>query len=64
MYPLVIPVKGVCELLALSRATVDRLARKGELPGRIKLGGQVRYHVPTLLKWLDELSQSNDGKAD
>lgn len=38
----------VCRLLKVSRSTVDRMDQDGELPGRFKVRGQVRYHGPTL----------------
>ncbi|HRP61780.1 MAG TPA: hypothetical protein PK400_00630 [Phycisphaerales bacterium] len=34
----------VCRRLSISRSTLDRLG----LPGRVKVGGQVRYHWETL----------------
>ena len=52
--PWLLSVAQVCRLLNLSRSTVDRMARRGELPGRMKLGGQVRYDAGTLRTWLDE----------
>ena len=45
----------VCRMLNLSRSTVDRLVKAGKLPGRIKIGGQVRFHRPTLEAWLCRL---------
>ena len=47
----------VCELLSISRPTVDRLAKKGLLPGRVKIGAQVRYHKSTLHRWVNENAQ-------
>lgn len=51
---LMIPVVEVAQLLNVSRSTVDRMAERGEIPGRMKLGGQVRYHRPTLEAWLEK----------
>jgi excisionase family DNA binding protein len=51
--PWLLTVAQVCQLLNLSRSTVDRLAKRGELPGRLKLGGQVRYDAGTLRTWID-----------
>lgn len=42
-------------LLQVSRKTVDRLARDGSVPGRIKLGNRVLYHRPTVEAWLTDL---------
>jgi predicted DNA-binding transcriptional regulator AlpA len=45
----------VCRLLKVSRSTVDRMHLDGDLPGRIKLRGQVRYHGPTVRQHLASL---------
>ncbi len=42
------------ELLRVSRSTLDRMAKKNEIPGRIKVGGQIRYHKPTVSRWIAE----------
>lgn len=54
---LLLTVPQVCKLLNVSRSTVDRMAERGEIPGRMKLGGQVRYHRPTLQTWLEKKAQ-------
>lgn len=46
----------VCNLLAISRSTLDRLGTS--IPGRVKLGGQIRYHRGALEKWLLSQVQS------
>ncbi|QNN24028.1 helix-turn-helix domain-containing protein [Planctomycetales bacterium ZRK34] len=48
---------GVVELaqvLGVSRSTVDRLARQGRIPGRLKVGGQVRYFKPVVDSWIND----------
>jgi len=40
--------RQACQLLAISRSTLDRLS----LPGRIKLGRQVRFQRRKLEQWL------------
>jgi len=48
--PLLLTIAQVGALLNLSRSTLDRMA--DQIPGRIKIGGQVRYHRSTLEDWL------------
>jgi excisionase family DNA binding protein len=48
--PLLLTCAEVCKLLSVSRSTLDRLGET--VPGRVKLGGQVRYHRETLENWL------------
>lgn len=49
---LLLTVSDVCALLQISRATFYRLQKSGGVPGRVDLGGHVRYHRPTLEDWL------------
>jgi len=48
-------VVEMCALLKISRATLVRMDKSGQLPGRIKLGGSVRFHRETVEKWLQSL---------
>lgn len=48
-------VKEMCGLLKVSRATLVRMDKSGQLPGRIKLGGSVRFHRETVESWLHSL---------
>lgn len=48
-------VKEMCSLLKISRATLVRMDKSGQLPGRIKLGGSVRFHRETVVTWLQSL---------
>jgi excisionase family DNA binding protein len=48
-------VKEMCRLLKISRATLVRMDKSGQLPGRIKLGGSVRFHRETVETWLQSL---------
>jgi len=52
--PLLLTVADVCALLNVSRSTLLRLEKAGSLPGRVKLGGQVRYHREKIERWLLE----------
>jgi len=49
---LLLTLPQVCHLLNLSRSTLDRMAKDNLIPGRLKIGGQIRYHRPTLDTWL------------
>ncbi len=49
---LLLTIQQVCTLLNLSRSTLDRMARTDSIPGRVKIGGQIRYHRPTVEAWL------------
>jgi predicted DNA-binding transcriptional regulator AlpA len=53
--PLLLTVADVCSLLKFSRTALFRLEKSGDLPGKVKLGGQVRYHREIIEKWLLEL---------
>jgi excisionase family DNA binding protein len=48
-------VVEMCSLLKISRATLIRMDNSGKLPGRIKLGGSVRFHRETVETWLQSL---------
>ncbi|MDA8431273.1 MAG: helix-turn-helix domain-containing protein [Geobacteraceae bacterium] len=52
-------VKEMCSLLKISRATLIRMDKAGKLPGRIKLGGSVRFHRETVETWLQSLISSH-----
>jgi excisionase family DNA binding protein len=48
-------VAETCVLLKISRATLVRMDKSGILPGRIKMGGSVRFHRETIVNWLQSL---------
>lgn len=52
---MLLSVAEMCALLKISRATLVRLDKSGQLPGRIKLGGSVRFHRETVETWLKDL---------
>ncbi len=41
-------IPQLCRYLSISRATLYRL----DLPGRLKVGNQVRFHKPTIDQWI------------
>lgn len=52
---MLLSVTEMCTLLKISRATLVRMDKSGQLPGRIKLGGSVRFHRETVEAWLQSL---------
>ena len=50
--PLLLSIADVCALLNVSRMTLHRLEKSGSMPGKVKLGNQVRYHRETIEKWV------------
>ena len=52
---ILLSVAEMCRLLKISRATLVRMDNSGKLPGRIKLGGSVRFHRATVESWLQSL---------
>ena len=49
-------VSDICKLLKVSRSTLIRMEKSGYLPGRMMLGGSVRYHRETIAAWLRDLA--------
>jgi excisionase family DNA binding protein len=58
--PLLLTIADVCALLNVSRSTLLRLEKSSGLPGRIKLGGQVRYHRGIIEDWLLKQAEGSD----
>lgn len=52
---LFLSVRDICAMLDISRATLVRMDKNDVIPGRIKLGGSVRYHRETIETWLSNL---------
>ncbi len=52
---ILLSVNEMCKLLKISRATLVRFDKSGKLPGRIKMGGSVRFHRKTVDNWLQSL---------
>ena len=52
---LFLSVSDICAMLDISRATLVRMDKNDVIPGRIKLGGSVRYHRETIEAWLANL---------
>jgi excisionase family DNA binding protein len=62
--PLLLTLADVCALLNLSKSTIYRIEKTSPLPGRVKLGGQVRYHRQVIEKWLLEQIEKENGGLD
>lgn len=50
---LVLTVADVCALLKISRRTLER----SNVPGKLKIGGSVRYHKVVLEQWLKQQAE-------
>ena len=55
----------VCEIVGLSKASIDRLESAGNFPGRIKLGNgtwaPVGWHSTAVYAWIDQRLAERDG---
>ena len=56
---MLLSIREMCSLLKISRATLVRMDKSGKLPGRIKLGGSVRFHRETVETWLQSRISSH-----
>ena len=61
--PLAIGQHDAARLAGVSAKTLERLAAAGEQVGRIKVGGRVLYHRPTLARWLEQQAVRQMGGA-
>lgn len=53
---ILLTVNQVCEQLGgISRSTLARMEKTGKIPGRVQLGGSVRYHRETVEQWVESL---------
>jgi len=50
--PVLLTIDQLCTWLNLSRSTIHRLDKAGDLPGRVLIGRQVRYHRPAIESWI------------
>lgn len=57
---LLLSVADMCKLLGVSRATLVRMDSGNKIPGRMKLGGSVRYHRAVVENWLLELAGASE----
>ena len=53
---ILLTVNQVCDLLGgISRSTLVRMEKTGKIPGRVQLGGSVRYHREIIEEWVRSL---------
>lgn len=53
---ILLTVSQVCDLLGgISRSTLVRMEKTGKIPGRVQLGGSVRYHREIIEEWVKSL---------
>lgn len=53
---ILLTVSQVCDLLGgISRSTLVRMEKTGKIPGRVQLGGSVRYHREIIEEWVRSL---------
>jgi len=53
---ILLTVNQVCNLLGgISRSTLVRMEKTGKIPGRVQLGGSVRYHREVIEEWIRSL---------
>jgi excisionase family DNA binding protein len=55
-------VPELCSLLSLSRASVYRLIRAGELP-IVRVAGVIRFRHKSILKWMEDRETAALSKA-
>ena len=47
-------VEDLMQILDVSRSTVDRLTKQGKIPGRVKIGGCVKFLRAAVDNWIAE----------
>ena len=50
--PLLYSREQLCEVLGISRATLDRLQSAGKVPRPLRLGGQRRWRAEVIHQWI------------
>lgn len=50
---ILLSIREMCHLLKISRATLVRMDNAGKIPGKMKLGGSIRFHRATIESWLE-----------
>lgn len=54
---------ALCKRLGVSRSTLDRMVRAGEIPGRVMIGRQARWSVVVVEDWLRKRMTGLDAKG-
>jgi excisionase family DNA binding protein len=53
---LLLTLAEVCAALRVSRSTVERQVKAGAIPGRVKIGGRVRFHRVMFEDWVRRMA--------
>jgi predicted DNA-binding transcriptional regulator AlpA len=51
--PVVLTQQDLCDLLKISRTTLYRMEKDFFIPGRVVLGGSVRYYRDQVFSWVE-----------
>ena len=62
--PTFLTIPECCDLLRLSERSVYGMARSGELPGAVKVGGKWRVERAVLMTSLREQAASHTDRSD
>lgn len=54
-----VTAKVVAEVYGVSLRQVERMTAAGKIPGAMKLGASRRYHLPTVLKDVEERAKKS-----
>ncbi len=57
---ILLSIREICHLLKISRATLVRMDNAGKVPGKMKLGGSIRFHRATVESWLESMITHTD----
>ena len=57
--PLLVNAATAAKLLGISERNLWQQKKEGNIP-YIKIGKLTKYHIPTILKWIDDNTQNGD----
>jgi hypothetical protein len=55
--PLLVKAAGVAKLLDISVRNLSELKKQGKIP-YVKIGKLIKYHIPTIQKWIIDNTQN------
>jgi excisionase family DNA binding protein len=56
-------VEELADLMRLKLGTVYKLSREGSIPGRVKLGGAVRFRESAIKRWIEKSEQEESEES-
>ncbi len=62
--PLLLTLAQLCDQLNVSRSTIFRMEKAGKIPGRVNIGGSVRYHRQVTEEWIMEKAKGQEGNEN